>query len=89
MPDNIIDFSYNSYSLAEMHTEAIENYIKHINRISKNFIFHINHNQYTSNSADNFKFDLNKFYLVEKKAAIWNKYINKLSDEYEYLYKRK
>lgn len=89
LPDNIIDFSYNSYSLAEMHTEAIENYIKHINRISKNFIFHINHSQYTSNSADNFKFDLNKFYLVEKKTAIWNKYINKLSDEYEYLYKRK
>ena len=86
---NIIDLSYNSYSLAEMHSEAVKNYINHINRITKDFIFHINHSKHSAVSAGDFNIDLKKFNLLEKKSAIWNKYINKLSDEHEYLYKKR
>jgi hypothetical protein len=89
LSDNIIDLSYNSYSLAEMHSEVVKNYINHINRITKHFIFHINHSKYSAVSGEDFNIDLKKFNLVEKKSAIWNKYINKLSDEHEYLYKKK
>jgi len=89
LPNNIIDLSYNSYSLAEMHLEAVVNYTNHISRITKDFIFHINHSKHSAVSAGNFNIDLKKFNLVEKKLAIWNRYINKLSDEHEYLYEKR
>lgn len=87
LPVNFFDLSFNSYSLAEMHKEAIENYIYHISRISSKFIYHVNHTKYAVNSADNFPISKNKFILQSKTESLWNKYTNKFSDEYEFIYK--
>lgn len=87
LPENLFDLSFNSYSLAEMHKEAIENYIDHISRISSKFIYHVNHTKYAVNSADNFPISKKKFILQSKTESLWNKYTNKFSDEYEFIYK--
>ena len=87
LPENFFDLSFNSYSLAEMHKEAIENYIDHISRISSKFIYHVNHTKYSVNSSDNFPISKNKFILQSKNESLWNKYTNKFSDEYEFTYK--
>lgn len=87
LPENFFDLSFNSYSLAEMHKEAIENYIDHISRISSKFIYHVNHTKYSVNSSDNFPISKNKFILHSKNESLWNKYTNKFSDEYEFTYK--
>lgn len=89
LSSNIIDLTFNSYSLAEMHTEAVHNYIEQICRITNGFILHINHTSYSKVSADDFNIDLNKFKLISKDPVIWNKYINKFSDEFEYIYVHK
>ena len=89
LPNNIIDLTFNSYSLAEMHTEAVYNYIGHICRITNGTILHINHTSFSKVSADDFNIDLKKFKLISKEPVIWNRYINKFSDEFEYLYVHK
>lgn len=89
LSSNIIDLTFNSYSLAEMHTEAVHNYIEQICRITNGVILHINHTSYSKVSADDFNIDLNKFKLISKDPVIWNKYINKFSDEFEYIYVHK
>lgn len=89
LPSNIIDLSFNSYSLAEMHPEAVNNYIEHICRITKGMILHINHTLYSKVSANDFNIDVKKFDLISKEPVIWNRYINKFSDEFEYLYVHK
>jgi putative sugar O-methyltransferase len=89
LPNNIIDLTFNSYSLGEMHTEAVYNYIEHICRITNGTILHINHTLYSKVSADDFNIDLKKFKLISKEPVIWNRYINKFSDEFEYLYVHK
>ena len=86
LPNNLFNLSFNSYSLAEMQIEAINNYIHHINRITKNFFFHVNHTKYSRLSADKFDIFLNKFSLINKNESLWNKFTNKFSDEYEFLY---
>ena len=89
LPSDFIDLTFNSYSLAEMHTEAVYNYIEHMCRVTNGFILHINHTLYSKVSADDFNIDLKKFKLISKEPVIWNRYINKFSDEFEYLYVHK
>ncbi len=84
-----VDLIFNSYSLAEMSREAIENYIIHFNRIAKKFIFHVNHTRSSLIKSDEFKVDLNKFELLYRAPALWNMARNNDMDEFEYLYKNK
>jgi hypothetical protein len=83
------DLIFNSYSLAEMSSETIDEYISHFNRIAKKFIFHVNHTRDSVIKANDFKIDLNKFELLYRAPALWNKARNKDMDEFEYLYKNK
>jgi putative sugar O-methyltransferase len=46
--DNSIDLVFNSYSLSEMPMTTVANYMGHFNRISKKFIYHINHTSITT-----------------------------------------
>ncbi len=84
-----IDLVFNSYSLAEMSLETIDNYLSHFNRIAKKFIFHVNHTKYSVVKADDFKIDLNKFELMYRAPALWNMVRKIDMDEFEYLYKNK
>jgi hypothetical protein len=83
-----IDLFFNSYSLAEMPPNVIKNYFGIINRVSKKYIYHINHTKYSSMSADNFPINLDKFELENRHPALWNKAINSSMDEFEFLYKK-
>jgi len=89
MSANSIDLVFNSYSLAEMEPKAINNYINIINRVSKKYIYHLNHTKYCAMSANDFLIDMNKFEIVRKAPALWNKAINLAMDEFEFLYKTK
>jgi len=89
MSNDSVDLVFNSYSLAEMSHETINNYISIINQISKKYIFHLNHTKYSSMSADDFPIDTNKFKLVYRISAKWNKAINFAMDEFEFLYQSK
>lgn len=84
-----IDLSFNSYSLAEMSPSAVKNYFNIINNISNKYIYHLNHVKYSSISADKFPVNLDKFELIYRKPALWNKAINFFMDEFEFLYKKK
>jgi hypothetical protein len=89
MLDNSVDLVFNSYSLAEMSHETIKNYIGIINRVSRKYIFHLNHTKFSSMSADDFPIDINKFELMYRAPARWNMAINFAMDEFEFLYKAK
>lgn len=89
LKENSVDLSFNSYSLAEMPIEAIREYIKHINRITRGFIFHVNHTVDNTTSADDFEIDIEKFELLYRCPAVWNSSRNIQNDEFEYLYKNK
>jgi hypothetical protein len=87
--DDCIDLIFNSYSLAEMSRETIDNYMFHFNRIASKFIFHVNHNRCSVVKADEFKIDIDKFELLYRAPALWNMARNPDMDEFEYLYKNK
>ena len=89
MGNDSVELVFNNYSLAEMSHETINNYINIINRISKKYIFHLNHTKYSSMSADDFPIDDNKFKLVHRVSAKWNMAINFAMDEFEFLYQSK
>ncbi len=89
MQNGSADLVFNSYSLAEMSVEAVDNYLCHFNRMSNKFIFHINHTRDSVVKADQFKVDLNKFELVYRAPALWNMARNIEMDEFEYLFKNK
>lgn len=84
-----VDLSFNSYSLAEMSKETIENYIGHLNRFTSKFIFHVNHNKVSVVKASDFGISKDKFELVFRSTALWNMSRNKDMDEFEFLYKNK
>lgn len=84
-----VDLAFNSYSLAEMSRETINNYINEFNRVCNKFIFHVNHNKVSLVKADEFPIDKNKFELVFRAPALWNMARNAEMDEFEYLYKNK
>lgn len=85
--DNSIDLSFNSYSLAEMSNEAIENYLLNIGRITKTFIYHVNHIRNSVVSGDDFPLNLDKYELLYRAPALWNMARKYDMDEYEFLYK--
>ena len=90
LPSNYIDLIFNSYSLAEMSSETINEYIPQLMKSSNGYILHINHAKKSySLKADEFGITADKFELVYKKPALWNMGRNINMDEFEYLYKKK
>lgn len=86
LAENSINLTFNSYSLAEMSPETIENYIKVISKITANYIYHLNHVHWEV-SADSFKFDLEKFQLLFRNPTNWGKDPRKYHlDHHEFLY---
>jgi hypothetical protein len=89
LSENSVDLSFNSYSLAEMGREAIENYIKLISKFTQDYIYHLNHVHWEVN-ADSFPIDLNKFQLLFRNPTNWGKDPRRYQlDQHEYLYKSK
>jgi putative sugar O-methyltransferase len=84
-----VDVAFNSYSLAEMDLETIQNYSSQLSRISRRNIFHVNHVANALVGADSFSFDSKKFELVSRTRALWNLGRNLNCDEYEFLFKRR
>jgi putative sugar O-methyltransferase len=89
MKDDISDLTFNSYSLAEMSIETINEYFLHINRFTSKFIFHVNHNKVTQMNAHQFGVNQSKFEMLYRAPALWNLGRDKDMDEFEFLYKRK
>jgi putative sugar O-methyltransferase len=82
-----IDLTFNSYSLAEMPRETVIEYFSHINKFTKKYIYHVNHTVDANFTAQNFPVDRNKFQLLYRAPALWNKARNSKMDEFEFLYK--
>lgn len=86
LPKNAINLSFNSYSLAEMGLETIDKYVNIISKITKDYIYHLNHVHWEV-SADSFKFDLDKFQLLFRNPTNWGKDPRKYHlDQHEFLY---
>jgi hypothetical protein len=89
LPANSVNLSFNSYSLAEMSVDSINNYINLICQITKDFILHLNHVYWEVNS-DNFPIDYNKFQLLFRNPTMWGKDPERYSlDHHEFLYMAK
>jgi hypothetical protein len=84
-----VDVSFNSYSLAEMDNDTIQNYAAHLSRITTQAIMHVNHVSNSLVGADQFSFDMSKFDLQSRTRALWNLGRNLKCDEYEFLLQRK
>ena len=89
LANHSVDVAFNSYSLAEMDWETIQNYTSHLSRISRKAILHVNHVRDVLVSADKFPFDMAKFELANRTRALWNFGMNHNCDEYEFLLTRK
>ena len=86
LKDNSVNLSFNSYSLAEMSIESINNYIKIICSITKKYIYHLNH-VYWEVSADNFPINFEKFELLFRNPTMWGKDTSRYDlDHHEFLY---
>lgn len=86
------NLSYNSYSLAEMDAQTIHNYVYQISRVTKNYIYHVNHTYRPGVvSSDSFPWDKSKFELWFRYPCMWGKNLSKqlTIDEHEFIYKRK
>jgi putative sugar O-methyltransferase len=88
LPASSATVVFNSYSLAEMSAEAIEEYIKQMTRISRKYFLHVNHTKKSLVSADNFGIERYGYQLLHRKPALWNQGRELVVDEYEYLYSR-
>lgn len=87
LTDNSVDLSFNSYSLAEMGKDTMENYVQIISRITRDYIYHLNHVHWEV-SADSFPIDFNKFQLLFRNPTNWGKDPRRYQlDQHEYLYK--
>lgn len=86
LPSNSASAVFNSYSLAEMSAEAIEEYIKQMTRISRKYFLHVNHTTNSLVSADDFGIERYGYDLLHRKPALWNRGRMLAVDEYEYLY---
>jgi hypothetical protein len=83
---NSVNLSFNSYSLAEMGLDAINNYINILCRVTKDFILHLNH-VYWEVSSDHFPVDMNKFQLLFRNPTMWGKDPNNYKlDHHEFFY---
>lgn len=89
LPENSVNLSFNSYSLAEMSVDSINNYINLICQITRDFILHLNH-VYWEVSSDNFPIDFSKFQLLFRNPTMWGKDAGHYSlDHHEFLYMAK
>lgn len=86
LKSNSCDLAFNSYSLAEMSKEAMENYVKIICHATSQYIYHLNHAHWEI-SGDDFPIDLEKFSLLFRNPTNWGKDPdNYRLDQHEYLY---
>lgn len=90
LPSKFADVVFNSYSLAEMSREAIDEYIAQMGRINKDdgYFLHVNHNKNSVVTGDNFGIENYSYRLEYKRPALWNFAMNPAMDEIEYLYAR-
>ncbi len=88
MPENGVDLSFNSWSLAEMEPIAIANYVGHLCRLANRYFFHVNHTVYCKIGSDLFPVDYSKFKLLHRAPAMWGKseFRNNRVDEHEFIY---
>lgn len=86
MPSNSAEVVFNSYSLAEMSAEAINEYVIHMTRISREYFMHINHIKNSQVKADDFGIERYGYELLHRKQALWNRGRVLEPDEYEFLY---
>ncbi len=86
IPDNSVNLSFNSYSLAEMGWPTINQYISAICRVTTDFFYHLNHVHWEV-SSDIFPIDLAKFQLLFRNPTNWGKDPRKYRlDQHEFLY---
>ena len=84
--ENKVTLSYNSYSLAEMGEDAVNNYVNNICRITSKYFLHLNHVHWEINS-DNFPINYEKFQLLFRNPTSWGKDLSKyVLDQHEFLY---
>jgi putative sugar O-methyltransferase len=89
LPTKKINLAFNSYSLAEMSEQTINEYIPELCRSVRDYILHVNHTKHCSSlTADEFGIPLTEYNLISKTKARWNEGRNFDMDEFEYLYKR-
>ncbi len=88
LPRDSVDVVFNSYSLAEMSAEAIDEYIKHMTRISRKYFMHVNHMTSSLVKADDFGIERYGYELLHRKPALWNRGRKLVVDEYEFLYSK-
>lgn len=88
MPDESADLTFNSYSLAEMPSEAIQRYVAEFTRTTSLYLLHINHTRHSQVGADAFGIDPQVFDLLYRVPALWNYGRNPDMDEYEFLYRK-
>lgn len=88
VPNSSVDLFFNSYSLAEMDIATITNYLEQMSRITKKYLYHVNHTRNCAVSADKFPVNEDEFTLLSRTIALWNAGRNPNMDEFEYLYLR-
>ena len=87
LSENSVDLTFNSYSLAEMGKETIENYISLISKFTQDYFYHLNHVHWEV-GADSFPVDLHKFQLLFRNPTNWGKDPRRYQlDQHEFLYK--
>jgi putative sugar O-methyltransferase len=88
MPSDSAGVVFNSYSLAEMSAEAIDEYIKDMTRINRRYFMHVNHTTNSLVKADNFGIERYGYNILSRKPALWNRSRVRVVDEYEFLYSK-
>lgn len=88
MPSKSAAAVFNSYSLAEMSTEAIQEYIQQMTRISRKYFFHINRTEGVPVEASSFGIEKYGYELLYQKPGLWNRGRSLVVGEREYLYSR-
>ena len=71
--ENDFDLFFNSYSLAEMDSETVANYLKIACETTRGCLYHINVNNSNSHTnADGFPIDFRKFELFLRYSDVWS-----------------
>ena len=87
--EDVAHLSFNSYSLAEMDVESVNNYVAKICNITSLYFYHLNH-VFWPVSADNFPIDYDKFELHLRFPTMWGRDPRNCQiDHHEYVYMRK
>lgn len=85
--ENSVHMAFNSYSLAEMEIDAINNYISIFCNISNKFIYHLNHCSGSKLSSDLFPLNYSKFQLIHRSPALWGRHAHGgIIDHHEFIY---